>query len=173
MTLWVPVSPEQHRAAEPEILELLTALSVLEESWVGLKCNSVCSLISISHKLGLLFSTYMQLTYSLTLNDQPHVMAGCASNIFGSTCVHACITALDRSDCQGSIGKDSNMRTINHRPPLFMPDDFRLWLPIGRTLQADGPTEHCSVLCMWHAQDRRNWRIVPNRSNQFDTSRPR
>lgn len=64
MTLWVPVSPEQHRAAELEILELLTALSLLEESRVGLKSNSVCSLNSISHKLGLLFSTYMQLTHS-------------------------------------------------------------------------------------------------------------
>jgi len=96
----------------------------------------------------------------LTLNDQPHVMAGSAGEVFGSTCVQACVTALGRSNCQGSVGKDLDMSAVDHGPPLLVPGHFRLGLPVRHTLQTDWLAEHCRVLDTRHTQHRWHWENI-------------
>lgn len=87
-------------------------------------------------------------------------MAGSAGKIFGSTRVQACVTALGGCNCQSSIGKDVYMSTVDHRPPLFVPINFRLGLAISYTVQADWLAQHSSVLHTRHTQHWWNWRNV-------------
>lgn len=62
-------------------------------------------------------------------------MASPSSKVFGSARIKACVTALGRRNCQRAIGKDVYMSTVNHRPPLFVPSNFRFRLSVSYTLQ--------------------------------------
>lgn len=84
-------------------------------------------------------------------------MAGSAGEVFGSTRVKARVTPLGRRDGQGSVGKDVRVSAVYHRPPLLVPSDLRLGLPVGHALQTDRLAQYCGVLHPRHAQHGGHW----------------
>jgi len=92
----------------------------------------------------------------LTLNPEPHVVAGPAGQVPGGTRVNARVAALARADGQGAVGEDAQVSAVQERPPVSVPRDLRLGLPVGHALQADRLAQHRHVLHPRYAQHRRH-----------------
>ena len=91
-------------------------------------------------------------------------MAGTAGEVPGRAGVHARVAALRGADAQRSVGEDAYVSAVQEGPPVFVPCDLRLGLPVSHALQADRLAQHRHVLHPGDAQHRRDWR--GNRGNR-------